>query len=103
MPPPAAPFEVALISLLQISQSSGLHFSAPVTVASEGIEGNIDAPAGNSPTVTPISHVLVVPVSSWLAGLPNLGQAWTFDGTPFYIAADPPATGFVAGSGLVVA
>jgi hypothetical protein len=88
---------------LQISQSIGLVFSAEVTVAAQGIEGNIDAPAGNSPTVVPVTHALVVPVSSWLGGLPNLGQPWTFDGTPFYIAADPPALGFVPGSGLVVA
>ncbi len=92
------------MSLVSISRTAGLTFSAAVTVAGGGgIEGNITAPAGHSPTVQPVTHALVVPVTNWTLGTPAVGQAWSFDGTPFYIAADPPASAFVAGSGLVVA
>jgi hypothetical protein len=106
MPPPAAPFEAppALISLLSVSISGGLTFSAPVTVPSSIVETAIvDTATGGSPVPIPATDVTVVATDPWTVGLPSVGDPWTFNPPPAVLQAVAPATGFAAGSGLVVA
>lgn len=101
-----APFSSPLLHLVSVSISGGLTFSGRVTVAVGADESTImDTDAGCVPTVETCTDVLVVPVSGWDSPFPgpSVGDTWVFTEPPTQIAPVAPATGFVSGTGLIVA
>ena len=100
MPPPAAPFEVATISVLSVSATGGITFNGPVEVLVAGTETAIvDGGSITFPILPASGPAATIVPTSW-PGL-HVGDPWSFNPPPVAIGLVPPATGFAASSGVV--